>query len=127
LSEHKNEDDTGDGLFSGRGPPALMSTKEPALKLLRDLYGETFAITKGSATRVHLFLVKFGLWSLVWTFTPRDLEIESHSLEIDQVLTHVEKSLNGANPVFKVNIDKAVQKSKMRIEMRRKEYGVDAH
>ena len=36
------------GLLSDRGFPALMSLKEPALRMLKERYSESFAMTKGA-------------------------------------------------------------------------------
>jgi hypothetical protein len=69
----KNED----SLFSGRGSPALMSLKEPALRMLRERYAESFAVTSGKDNQIHLFLVKLSLWGLVRTFVPRDIDVSA--------------------------------------------------
>lgn len=93
-----------------------MSLKEPALRMLRERYSESFAITKGAERRVHLFMVKVGLWSLIWTFTPRDLDSVSKKLEIDEVLDFLEISLRHGNTDFAKRLDSSVAKARERIE-----------
>lgn len=110
------------GLFSDRGFPALMSLKEPALKMLRERYSESFAITKGAERRVHLFMVKIGLWSLIWTFTPRDLNSGAKTLEIDEVLEFLEISLRRGTSDFTRKLDLSVAKARERIENKSRKY-----
>jgi hypothetical protein len=109
-------------LYGGRGSPALMSLKEPALRLLKARYSETFAITQGAETRVHLFLVKMGLWSLVWTFSPRDFQTNDKRVETVDVLQLIEKSLSGENAKFLEKLDDSVAKATKRIENKVKRY-----
>ncbi len=103
-----------DPLFSGRGSPALMSSKEPALNLLREKYSDTFALTRNNDRQVHLFMIKVGLWSLVWTFTPRDFG--SDTVEIGQVLDRIEKTLKNGDSEFLAKLDAAVAKANERIK-----------
>ena len=120
TSKYKKSGD--DPLFSGRGSPALMSLKEPALRLLRERYSETFAITRGNEKQVHLFLIKIGMWSLVWTFTPRDIPDKQDYIGIDDVLQSIEATLKGGNPEFSGKLDAAVSKAKDRIKKRADEF-----
>ncbi|MHB1868461.1 MAG: hypothetical protein ACYCPP_05890 [Nitrososphaerales archaeon] len=110
-----------DPLFSRRGSPALMSSKEPALNLLRERYSETFALTKGNEKQVHLFLVKVGMWSLVWTFTPRDVNREEE-IGLDEVLQRIESTLKGGSPEFLARLDASVQKAKDRIKNKAEQF-----
>ncbi len=107
-----------DPLFSGRGAPALISSKEPALHLLRERYSESFAITKGSGDRVHLFLIKIRMWSLVWTFTSREM---GSNADINSVLKYLE-SAPARNPQFMEKLDASVSKAKKRIEAKANEF-----
>jgi hypothetical protein len=111
-----NEKAKDDLLFSGRGSPAFMSLNEPALKLLHERYSETFAITHNNENQVHLFLIKVGLWSLVWTFTPRDFA--SEKIEIPQVLDMIEETLEGGNSDFQKSLDAAVVRANDRMRRR---------
>lgn len=115
-----------DELFSGRGSPAFMSSKEPAIRLLKERYSESFAFTFGTREKqVHLFLIKLGLWSLVLTFTPRDLEYidaKTEKIEIDDALRIIEDSLSGRNPAMTERLDASVKKSLERIKKRLDEF-----
>lgn len=112
-----------DDLFSGRGAPALMSDKEPAIHGLRKRYSESFAITKGNGKRIHLFLIKFGMWSLVWTFTPRDFGLTDGTATIEQTLELLENAVTERNAAFLSRLDSAIAKSKSRIENKAEEFG----
>src|ERR1700730_3159871 len=104
-----------DSLLSGRGSPALMSLKEPALRLLTEKYSERFALTRGEGERVHLFVIKFSLWGLVRTFVPKDLGPETQTLSVNEALALIETALNGQNEKLRENIDTAVAKALSRI------------
>jgi hypothetical protein len=104
-----------DSLFSGRGSPALMSIKEPALRLLSEKYSERFAVTRGEAERVHLFLIKFSLWGLVRTFVPKDLGPEAKTIAISQALELIESALTGRDEKMLESLDSSVSKAKSRI------------
>jgi hypothetical protein len=122
LSKKRNADDP---FFSDRGSPALMSLKEPALRLLRERYSETFAITVNREKKqVHLFLIKFGLWSLVRTFVPKDLV--SEEIEISGVLGLLENALNESDSgkSLLVSLDNSVKAAKERILSKAQEYGI---
>jgi hypothetical protein len=119
-SEDRNESDEND-LFSGRGAPALMSTKEPAIRMLKERYSESFALTQGHRNaQVHLFLIKLGMWALVWTFTPRDLEKRLDEKEknfgIAETLPIIEAAISGKDPAMQEKLDKAISRSLERIE-----------
>ncbi|MGI0090970.1 MAG: hypothetical protein ACREBS_04610 [Nitrososphaerales archaeon] len=109
-----------DPMFSGRGSPALMSMKEPSLRLLRERYVESFAITTGSENRVHLFLVKIGLWSLVWTFTTKHSPVPT---SLDSVLKAIEDALSGRDPELLEKLDKSVSDARTRIRNKAQEFG----
>ena len=111
-----------DPLFSGFGAPALMSPKEPAICLLKQNYSESFAFTKGES-RVHLFMIKVGLWALVWTFTKKDFGLNEVSMK--NALTIVEDSLSGRNSSFKEMLDKAVLKAQLRLKQKADRFGID--
>ncbi len=115
-----------DDLFSGRGSPAFMSPKEPAIMLLRERYSESFAFTGGSReNQVHLFLIKLGLWSLVLTLTPRDLEYiqpDVSKIEMPDALRIVEDALTGKNTVVAERLDASVKKSLERIKQKLGEF-----
>lgn len=107
-----------DDLFSGRGSPAFLSPKEPAIKLLKERYSESFALTNGKENQVHLFLIKVGLWSLVYTFTPRD--VSSEKIDIPTVLLFLENSIvAGSSFVSKLDsaVSKACERIRQKIEM----------
>jgi len=104
-----------DPLFSGRGSPALMSIKEPALRLLSERYSERFAITRGEGERVHLFLIKFSLWGLVRTLVPKDVSPEAKTITIADALGLVESALTGKNEKMLESLEVAVPKAKSRI------------
>ncbi len=117
--DHSNDDD----LFSGRGAPALMSVKEAAIRMLKERYSESFALTKGSREgQVHLFLVKLGMWALVLTFTPRDLRIQPEAQNIEfgmtGVLNLIELALNGKDEALREKLDRGVQRALERIQMK---------
>ncbi len=92
-----------------------MSSKEPAIKLLKERYSESFALTKGKENQVHLFLIKVGLWSLVYTFTPRD--VSSETIDIPSVLSFLENSIITSSE-FVSKLDSAVAKSSERIRQK---------
>lgn len=102
-----------------RGSPALMSLNEPALKMLHERYKETFAITQRNEKQVHLFLIKIGLWSLVWTFTPRDSG--SDKIEIRFVLDLLERTLKGESE-FLSKLDASVVRANGRIGKKKDEF-----
>ena len=101
-----------------------MSLKEPALRLLRERYLETFAITSSREKRIHLFLIRYGLWSLVRTFVPKDFG--SQEIEIGDVLALLENALNGSEsgkPLL-FSLDKSVEAARRRIAVKAKEFGI---
>lgn len=110
-----------DPLFSGRGSPVLMSLKEPALRLLRERYSETFAITSGRENQIHLFLIKYSLWALVRTFVPKDNS--SDRIGINDALNLIQNALNGSDAKLLVSLDSSVKGARARIEAKREEYG----
>ena len=59
-------------------------------------------------------MIKVGLWSLVWTFTPRDFG--SDTVEIRQVLDRIEKTLKNGDPELLAKLDAAVAKANERIK-----------
>jgi hypothetical protein len=115
-----------DDLFSGRGSPAFMSPKEPAIRLLKERYSESFAFTGGSReNQVHLFLIKLGLWSLVLTLTPRDLKYikpDVRDIEMPDALRVIEDALSGKNPIVAERLDESVKKSLERIKKKLQEF-----
>jgi hypothetical protein len=117
-----------DELFSGAGAPALMSTKETALRLLRERYSESFALVPGfRANQVHLFLVKFGLWALVLTLTPRDYARFESSSEIGKALAYFENVFAGGDGQGQESLgrlDAAVSRAKERISRKAAEFNV---
>ena len=113
-----------DPLFSGRGSPALMSLKEPALRLLREKYSESFAVTSGKENQIHLFLIKHSLWALVRTFVPKDLDDTAKTIRIDDALSLIENALNGSNPKLLESLDASVSKARCRIASKAEEFGV---
>jgi hypothetical protein len=111
-----------DLLFSGRGSPALMSLKEPALRLLSEKYSERFAITRGEGERVHLFVIKFSLWGLVRTFVPKDLNKDAQTIGITDSLQLIEAALTGKNPKILESLEMAVPKALARIGEKSKSF-----
>ena len=108
-----------DDLFSGRGPPAFMSEKEPAIRMLRQRYSESFALTQGSMQgQVHLFLIKLGMWALVWTFTGRDTGSvsETEKFGIEDALQIIESTFKGESDSLQKKLDKAVSQALERIQ-----------
>jgi hypothetical protein len=112
-----------DPLFSGRGSPALLSLKEPALRLLRDRYSETFAVTfTRDKKQVHLFLIKYSLWALVRTFVPKDLS--SQEITVPDVLELIENALNDSENELLRSLDASVERARSRLDLRAREFGV---
>jgi hypothetical protein len=108
--------DDNDDLFTGRGSPAFMSPSEPAISLLKRRYNETFAFTKGTEKRVHLFMIKSGLWSLVWTFPLKKLESEDIGTLIVAALAKTESALKGEDAELLANLDAAVLAAESRTD-----------
>lgn len=108
-----------DPKFSDRGYPAFMSPNEPAISLLRERYSESFALTKSKENQVHLFLIRVGLWSLVWTFTPRDVDCKQ--IQLSDALALIEVSLKTGSHLI-TKLDKAVEKARGRIENKVNEF-----
>jgi hypothetical protein len=122
LADHSDED-----LFSDRGSPALLSLKEPALRMLRERYSETFALTfSRDKKQVHLFLIKFNMWALVRTFVPKD--ISSESIEISDVLSLIESALNGSESgkTLLSSLDTTVGRAKLRISKKAEEFRINS-
>jgi hypothetical protein len=114
-----------DPLFSGRGSPALLSLKEPALRLLHERYSETFAITQNREKKqIHLFLIKHSLWALVRTFVPKD--ISSDGITVPDVLDLIESALKGSaeSGLLLSSLDASVEKARSRLESKAREFGV---
>ena len=126
----ENSANSDNDLFAGRGAPALMSTKEPAIRMLKERYSESFAVTQGARKgQVHLFLIKLGMWALVWTFTAKDVSAKSSSsvevkFDIQDALKAIESGLSGGNVDYQQKLDHAVSKALQRI--RSKINGVDS-
>jgi hypothetical protein len=119
----RKKNEVPDPLFSGYGSPAYMSIKEPGLRLLHERYGDTFAVTKGTHSRVHLFMIKVGLWALVYTFTPKDLGGGERRMEITDVLNLLEQSMSNGSSLGQ-KIDESVKRAKDRIRIKAQEFGV---
>ena len=121
LKRKENSTNSQNDLFAGRGAPALMSTKEPAIRMLKERYSESFAITQGAREgQVHLFLIKLGMWALVWTFTAKDVSTESRpsvevKFDIQDALKAIESALSGGNLDFQQKLDHAVSNALQRI------------
>ena len=105
-----------DEVFSGFGAPALMSPKEAAIRLLRENYSESFAFTKGTDKRIHLFIIRIGLWALVYTFTPKDFN--RNDLTMPDALRLVEDSLSGKDDSFKETLDNSVRNAQSRLKQK---------
>ena len=99
----------GDPLFSGTGAPAFMSPSEPAINLLKERYKESFAFVNGTEHRVHLFLIKVGLWSLVWTFVFKEIPQEDRYVMLRASLDQTYAALMGKEPTFLEDLDDAVK------------------
>lgn len=108
-----------DDFLAGRASPAFMSPNEPGIRLLRERYSESFALTKGKDNQIHLFLIRVGLWSLVYTFTPRDLF--SDTIGIPSVLSFLEETFSSDSP-FVLKLDSAVSNARERIKKKVEEY-----
>ena len=125
FSEMFGKGDSSDDLFSGRGSPALLSLKEPALRILRDRYSETFAITMSREKKqVHLFIIKFSLWALVRTFVPKD--VSSDEISVSDVLTLLENALKGSESgqFLLSSLDSSVERARARLDAKASEYHV---
>ena len=98
-----------------------MSPKEEAIRLLKARYSESFAITinmeKGQA---YLFLVKLGLWSLVATFTKRDLPAGSE-FGLSSVLHRIESAMRERDSLQE-RLDSSVEKSLGRIKKKMEDF-----
>ena len=97
-----------DPLFSGRGSPAFMSPSEPAIALLRERYKESFAFVNGTEHRVHLFVIKVGLWSLAWTFVFNEIEETKKYAMLKAALDKTTDALSGKDPVFLKDLDTSI-------------------
>jgi hypothetical protein len=118
-SRNDGEENLAD-LFSGRAKPALLSTKEPALRLLKERYSETFAITPGVREEFsHLFLIKFGLWGLVKTFTPTDLRKLKEGSTVDKALLLIRGAMEGKDDSLLAELDRSVKNALERIRAKR--------
>ena len=114
-----------DSFFSERGSPALLSIKEPALRMLRERYSETFAITfSREKKQIHLFIIKHNMWALVRTFVPKD--IPSENIQISDVLTLLENALNGSvdHKSLLSSLDFSVNRAQSRIAAKAEELGI---
>lgn len=120
----KRESSQDDSLFSGRGAPAFMSPKEPAIRLLRERYSESFAVVPGTGQRIHLFLVKVGLWALVRTFVPKDMGRAGETITLEDSLVLIENTLTEKNPELLESLDASVAKAKSRIANKTEQFGV---
>jgi hypothetical protein len=108
---YDSSDRTFEEPFAGKSFPALISPNEPAIKLLKERYAETFAFTNGTRkNQVNLFLIKLGMWALVWTFTPKDLRLpgEYKEFKLDQALEIVEDAMTGVDEHMQSKLDQAV-------------------
>jgi hypothetical protein len=116
-----------DEMFPGRSFPALLSLKEPAIRMLKERYSETFALTRGSnGNQIHLFIIKTGMWALVWTFTPRDVSDSSYKSKefgLDAALFLIEDAMTGRNMVMQEKIDRSVRNACDRIKAKTYELG----
>jgi hypothetical protein len=112
-----------DDLFAGRGSPAFMSLKEPAIRLLRETYSESFALTQTKKKgQTHLFLIRFGLWALCYTFTRKNYRGESTSFGIPETLETIESALSGRDPELRAKLDSAIEGAKERIQSTASKY-----
>jgi hypothetical protein len=90
-----------------------------AVKALKLRFSEEFEFVKAAQKRpVYLFLVKHGLWSLVWSFIPKQLEELSTKRDLEGAAHLVIGALNGKNPEFARKLEKCVELAKHRIETR---------
>ncbi len=90
-----------------------MSPKEPAIRALRERYNETFALTYGSEGRIHLFLIKFGMWSLAYTFAFKD---SGRDKLMPLALESIQSALAGDNKDLALRLDKGITGAEKRIE-----------
>lgn len=115
-------------LLSGRGTPALMSLKEPALRMLKERYSESFALTQGiKQSQIHLFMIKTGMWALVWTFTPKDSpepSIDRGKFGLDEALHVIEEAMLGKNKGMLEKLDRGVSNALERIRVKTNEFKV---
>lgn len=112
----------GDDLFEARGSPALMSTKEVAIRMLKEKYSESFAITINSEKgQAYLFLVKLGLWALVTTFTKNDMPAGSE-FGLSETLRAIESAMSGENESLLERLDSSVEKALSRIRKKVEEF-----
>jgi len=124
LSDDSPKRISDDPLFSGRGSAALLSLKEPALRMLRERYSETFAITfNREKKQIHLFLIKYSLWALVRTFVPKD--VCSVEISVPRVLELIESALTKSDSVLLSSLDSSVEKARLRLVSKAEEFGVD--
>jgi len=115
-----------DPLFSGRGAPAFMSPSEPAIRLLRERYQESFAFVNGTEHRVHLFLIKVGLWSLVWTFVFKEIVQEEKYAMLRISLDRTHAALSGKEPTLLESLDESVRNAKERTRKALEKHGLDS-
>jgi hypothetical protein len=90
---------------------------QSALKALRLRFNEEFELVQGTRkTQSHLFLVKRGLWSLVWTFIPKQLEERAAKPGLKGAAQLIVEALNGGNPEFAKKLEECVASARQRID-----------
>ncbi len=128
TESRKNFPPTNENTLFGKSFPALMSLKEPSIRMLKERYSETFAITRGKdGNQFHLFIIKAGMWALVWTFTPRDISNSSNgsnTFGLGPVLFLIEDALSGRNERMLDKIDRAVRNALKRIKAKADEFNL---
>jgi len=120
---NKAEED--DPLFSGRGSPAFMSPTEPAIKALKERYKESFAFVNGTEHRVHLFMIKVGLWALVWTFVFMGIDEKSRYALMKAALDKSYVALSGNDDPFLKDLDDAVKSALDRTRKMLEKHGLN--
>jgi hypothetical protein len=128
TDRRRNMPPSDDGMLSGKSSPALLSLKEPSIRMLKERFSETFAITRGkNGNQIHLFIIKAGMWALVWTFTPREFSDSgdiSAEFGLGPVLVLIEDALSGRNERMLQKIDRAVHNALERISAKIDEFNL---
>lgn len=100
-----------------------MSMKEPAIRMLKERYSESFALTVGPQKKqIHLFLIKLGLWSLVWTFASKNNNTtlvsdgKEATFGIDEALLIIESAMKGENQEMQRKLDDSVSRALERMK-----------
>lgn len=93
--------------------------KQRVLDQLQRVYGDRFEVLNGPRPgQVNLFLIRHGLWSLVYTFIPKDFQDGTSSDMVADACRLIDSALNSRNPEFSQKLTTLYLKAKARIDAR---------